>query len=35
VGSFAAARWFNIAGAAIAAAILAWEWNLRRRTAQM
>jgi hypothetical protein len=34
VGSFAQARWFNIAGAAIAVFILTWEWNLRRTTAR-
>jgi TRAP-type uncharacterized transport system fused permease subunit len=27
VGAFAQARWFNIAGALMAAALLAWEWS--------
>jgi TRAP-type uncharacterized transport system fused permease subunit len=30
VGAFAEARWFNVAGAVIAVAIVAWEWFNRR-----
>jgi TRAP transporter 4TM/12TM fusion protein len=34
VGAFAAARWFNIAGACLAVALLAWEWLIRRTASE-
>jgi TRAP-type uncharacterized transport system fused permease subunit len=33
VGAFAQARWFNITGAIMAAALLAWEWSRKRTMA--